>query len=203
MPVADRYELSEFRDFKQEFIPSTNASQSKLSNLIKLSEFSSNDRPLATRMRSVAVPFLVNIANSTATAVGRVLLDVDLELRRSSALQLRNTTSPTRDPQLVDLISMKGDDDLQIELAISGELHHALTSRPIDFLITLDWIWDYRYARSRVRSPLITHDPRQRWAGIMSSALACTDMVRSVYTTMTVGQDGSTTFAFRSAGTTS
>src|SRR5450759_5341034 len=161
MSVADRYALSKFRGFRAELIPTPIASQPELADLIRLSEISMAGRPLGTRQRAVAIPFLVRMTNASASSVGLMLLDVDLELRRSSALQLRDTTSPTRNLQLVELVSMQSDDALQIELAVSGELHHTLTSRPIDFLITLDWIWDYRYARSRVRFPLITRDPRE------------------------------------------
>ncbi|MFI5035002.1 MAG: hypothetical protein ACHQFZ_02215 [Acidimicrobiales bacterium] len=200
MSVADRYALSQFRDFRQKLFPTTIASQPELASLIKLSEIALNDNPMLTRTGAFAIPFQIKTADSAASKVGRLLLDIDLELRRSFALMSRNTASPTRDLQLVDLTSIQGGDALRLELALSGELHHALASRPFDFLITLDWMWDNRYARSRVRSPLITLDPTERWAGIMSSAFACTQSGQAVITTMTVDHYGFTTFAFSSVG---
>jgi hypothetical protein len=200
MSVADRYALSQFRAFRQKFVPRTIASQPDLASLIKFSEFALNDSPMLTGTGATAIPFWIKTADSAASKVGRLLLDVDLELRRSFALLSRNTASPTRDFQLVDLTSIQRDDALCLELALSGELHHALTSRPIDFLITLDWMWDNRYAKSRVRSPLITLDPTERWAGIMSSASACVNSGQTVIATMAVDRGGSATFAFSSVG---
>jgi len=200
MSAADRYALAEFREFRRELIPQAVASQRKLTGLLALSEIQLNNRRSSTDQRVIALPFQVTITESTASNVGRLLLDLDLELRRCAALQFRDSASPTRELQLVDLLSIQRDHGLRVELAVSGELHHALSSQPVDFLITLDWLWDYRYARSRVRFPLLTNNPKERWADIMSSASVCMDLGQSAYTTMTVQHDGSTTFAFHSAG---
>lgn len=200
MSAAERYALDEFREFRRELIPQAVSTQRKLARLLTLSDIQLNNRQSTTGQQVIALPFQVTITDSTASNVGRLLLDLDLELRRCAALQLRGSVSPTREPRLVDLLSTQREHALRVELAVSGELHHALSSQPIDFLVTLDWLWDYRYARSRVRFPLIATDPRERWADIMSSATVCTVMGRSAYTTMTVQHDGSTTFAFHSAG---
>lgn len=195
--MANRYALPQLEELLQSLVSTASALQPQLTNLIRESEFTCAAGPLDERKREVAVPIQMEIANPAASNVGRLLVDVDLELRRSSALLTRNATAPTRNVQLVRVLTMRADDSLRLALGASGELHDALTSRPIEFLATLDWLWDNRFARSRVRSPSITSDPSKRWAGILTSAFACTATRRPVVTTMVVEHDGSTTFAFR------
>jgi hypothetical protein len=195
--VLDRYELSEFHEYRDQLAPAMFAMESHLSKLMKRSEYAVVGPIGVEWPERVAVPFYLKLERPTAANVGRILLDFDTEVRRTTSYQLRASMALSRSSEYMTVIETKVDDALRIALAFSNELRLGLTTRPIEFLLALDWFWDFRYARSRVRSPLGRHDPHERWNKIFSSVSECTTTGYPVTAEMALSDHGSTTFSFR------
>jgi hypothetical protein len=189
--------MSTFLEYRNQLAPAHFSMESRLSNLMKRAEYplarsGGNDWP-----ERVAIPFYLNLESPTVANVGRILLDFDLEIRRTTSYRLRASIVPPRNSQDLEVVNTKLDDALRIALALSNELRLSLTTQPIEFLLTLDWFWDFRYSQSRVRSPLSRRDPRERWRDIFSSVSECTATTYPVAAEMAIGDQGSTTFSFR------
>ena len=146
----------------------------------------------------VAVPFYLNLETRTASSVGRILHDFDMEIRRTTSYQLRSSTVLPKSSQFIEIVETDVDSSLRIAIGLSNELRLALTKHPVEFLINLDWFWDLRYSQSRVRSPTGQRNPHERWERILSSVSECTAISNPVAAEMVIGSHGVTTFNFRS-----
>ena len=146
----------------------------------------------------VAVPFFLTLERSTAANVGRILVDFDTEVRRTTLYRLSTSKVLPRNSQYMEVIHTRYDEELHIELALSNDLRVALISQPIEFLLTLDWFWDFRYSQSRVRSPIGRRNPHERWRRIFSSVSECAEFREPVAATIAIGDRGATSFSFRS-----
>ena len=197
--MLERYELSAFLEYKSQLSPALFAMEPKLSNLMKRAEYPLVGHAGIEWRERIAVPFYLNLERATVANVGRILLDFDMEARRTTSFQLRASIVLPKKSEFMTMINTQSDDELRIALALSNDLRLALTTQPIDFLLTLDWFWDFRYSQSRVRSPIGQRDPHERWRQILSSASECTTTSTPVAAEMVIGSQGTASFGFRSA----
>lgn len=197
--MTERYELSKFLEYRSQLTPAQFSMESRLSQLMKRAEYPLTSYQGSGRKDHVAIPFYLNLETPTSSNVGRVLLDFDLEVRRTTSFRLRGSIAPPRNAQNLEVVGAQTNDVLRIALALSKELRLALMTQPIDFLLMLDWFWDFRYVQSRVRSPLSQRDPRERWSNILSSVTESTSTTTgSIAAEMTIDNHGVTSFGFQS-----
>jgi hypothetical protein len=78
------------------------------------------------------------------------------------------------------------------------KIYGLLTSRPIDFLLLLDWFWSHRHHCTRVRPPNAETNATRASADMVVMARLCIEAGRPVVVTVTDSADGSTRFSFRS-----
>jgi hypothetical protein len=195
--VPERHEVSTFLEFRSQLPPAQFATESKLSDLMKQAEYPLASRPGIESSDRVAVPFYLNLESAAASNAGRILVDFDMEVRRTTSYQLRTSMAPPRNSRYVEVVGAEQDEAFRIVLALSNELRLALTTQPIEFLLTLDWFWDFRYSKSRVRNPVGQRNPHERWQNIFSSASECAASSQPVSAEMVIGRHGNTTFKFR------
>jgi hypothetical protein len=195
---GDRYRLRDLADFRDQFeVPSID--QQRLGSLIQEAEFTYTSSKWSHHPQLKAVPLQIHLANSTTSNVGRIVLDIGVELRRTASYLERGSIRPPRNNESVELISAQQESSIDLVVASAKEIYRLLTSRPIDFMMLLDWLWAHRQNRLKVRSRYEQDDPRRRWSDIVDMATICAEKSHPVAVTMRVDSDGSTNFGFTSA----
>jgi len=196
--LHDRYRLGEFQTLSREFITHSAVDQCQLGALLSRSEITFTSSREFHHPLVRAVPLHIHIDNSTSANVGRTLLDLDVELRRSASLLITGSNRPIRNSHAVELISAQHQTSIDLVVAVSNEPFNMATSRPIDFSILLHWCWSRRLNRTKNRKPFEEPDPVISWQRITQTASICIDRGQPVALSMSVAADGSTTFAFTS-----
>jgi hypothetical protein len=195
--VPERYELSTFLEYRSQLDPKYFEMESKLSSLMKRAQFPPAGHLDPGSSNGAAIPFYLNLETLTVSNVGRILLDLEMEIRRTTSYQLRASLVLPKHSQNMAIVMINKHDSLRIVMALSNELCLALTTQPIRFLINLDWFWYFRYSQSRVRSPVGQRNPLERWSHIFASASECTTSSHPVVAEMAICSQGATTLNFR------
>ena len=198
MVSHDRYRIDDYNDRRFEFFSHYEIDQRTLGSLLGQSElvYASSkglDHPLLR-----AIPLHVHLANSTSASVGRTLVDIEIELRRTASYLESRSLRPTRDTQMVEVLTAHHVASIDIVVAAAMEIYGLLTSRPVDFLLLLDWFWSHRHNHTKVRPPNEETDPTMIWADIVVLAKRCIESDRPVVVTIVLANDGSTRFGFQS-----
>jgi hypothetical protein len=188
--------MSEFSNHRRAFATRSHVDQPRLGNLIRFSEvtfISSHElhHPLVR-----AVPLRAHIENSTSANIGRILLDLDVELRRCASYLTNGSIRPSRARNTVELISAQHGASIDLVVAVASEPFNVVTARPFDFLVLLDWCWSRRVHRTRTRRPYEELEPVRNWQRMAEMASTCIGRSQPVSLSMNVAADGSTTFAF-------
>ncbi len=194
----DRYRLREFADFREKYSMSPDAEQQQLGILLRQSELTYASSKGIDHPQLLAIPLQIHLANSTSANVGRTLLDLEVELRRTASYLENGTIRPLRNNEIVEMISGRHDASIDLVVAAAMQIYRLLTSRPIDFLLLLDWFWSHRHNRTKVRSPYEHTDPTRVWDEMVAMARSCIESGRPVAVTITIEVDGATKFEFRS-----
>lgn len=195
----DRYRLNEYEDRSADFAGRSSVDQQSLGELLRRSEIVYASSKGLDHALLRALPLRVHLAISTSANVGRTLVDLEIELRRAASYLTSGSLRPSRDNQTVEVISAQHVASIQIVVAVAMEIYSLLTSRPVDFLLLLDWFWSHRHNRTKVRLPYEETDPTRVWADMVAEAKRCNEAGRPVVVTVSNSADGSTTrFGFKS-----
>jgi hypothetical protein len=194
----DRYRLDEFHERSEEFFIHGGVDQQLLGDLLGQSELIyASSKGLGHELLR-AIPLHVHLANSTSANVGRTLVDLEIELRRATSYLGNGLLRPSRDNQMVEVLTAQHSSSITIVVAVAMDLYGLLTSRPVDFLMLLDWFWSHRRNRTKVRLPYEETDPTRGWDDVVAMARSCIEAGRPVVVTVEVDSDGSTRFGLRS-----
>lgn len=194
----DRYRLNEYEERRADIAGLSHADQQSFGELLRRSEIVYASSKGLDHALLRALPLRVHLANSTSANVGRTLVDLEIELRRVASYLTSGSLRPSRDNQSVEVISAQHVASIQIVVAVAMEIYGLLTSRPVEFLLLLDWFWSHRHNRTKVRLPYEETDPTRVWTDIVAEAKRCIEAGRPVVVTVTDNADGSTRFGFRS-----
>lgn len=194
--VRDRYRLGEFLTLSREFIAHSDLDQRQLGSLLSRSEITFTSSREFHHPLVRAVPLHVHIDNSTSANVGRTLLDLDVELRRCSSLLTTGSIRPTRNNHAVEVISAQHSTSIDLVVAVANEPFNIATSRPLDFVVLLDWCWSRRLNRTKTRQPYEELDPVISWQRIAQTASLSIDRGQPIELSMSIAAGGSTTCAF-------
>ena len=194
----DRFQLNEFAGLQSQVRLLTNIEQQQLGSLLRRSELTYVSSKGIDRSQLLAIPLQIHLANSTSANVGRTLLDLELELRRTASYLEHGAIRPSRNSEIVEMISARHVDSIKLVVAAAMEIYSLLTSRPIDFLLLLDWFWSRRHSHTKVRPPYEDTHSTRPWAEMIAMAKSCIESGRPVVVSMTIKADGSTEFGFRS-----
>ncbi len=194
----DRYCLREFMDFQRGFTAGLGVEQHKLGDLLRQSTLTYTSSKGIDHFPLTALPLRLHLENSTSANVGRTLIDLGLELRRSVAYLNNGSARPCRDNEIVDVISARSVSSIDLVIAAGMEIYTCLTLRPLDFLQILDWFWSHRHSFTKVR-PADRHiDPTGTWKEMVEMAKSGIELGRSVVVTADVVSGGKTKFGFAS-----
>ena len=195
---SNRYLLDEYAIQASEFSNRAENLDRPLGHLLRNSEFEFlNSGEMKPPVYS-AIPLHIHLDNSTSSNVGRILLDLDVELRRCAAYMLNGSIRPLRNFTLVQLIAAVRTYSVAIIIAAGRQIYDLLTSRPVTFLQLLDWFWSHRLSQTKVRQPNDESDRGADWNDIMSLATSCIELGRPVILTAEVTRAGNTRFGFKS-----
>lgn len=194
----DLYALAEFEALKHDFSSIVVNDQSRLGQLLRRSEIVYTSSKGMHHPQLTALPLQLHLENSTAANLGRTLLDLDVELRRAASYLGSGSLRPSRNNQIVEVISAQHVASIDIVVAAAEEIYRLLTTGPIEFLILLDWFWSHRYHRTKVRLAYEEINPVQAWTDLVEMANACIEVGRPIIITMEVDRDGSTRFGLKS-----
>ena len=197
----DRYRLDQFSELRERFSLPFNIEQRQLGGLLKRSEIAYASSKGIDHAQLLALPLQIHLANSTSANVGRTLLDLEVELRRTAAYLEHGAIRPPRNNEIVEMISARHLNSIDLVIAAAREIYDLLTSRPIDFLLVLDWLWSRRQRRSKLRAPGEHIDPTRMWIDVVAMAQSCIESDRPVEVNVTIDVDGSTKFGFQSVET--
>lgn len=194
----DRYRLSELTELRNKFSLGPEIEQQTLGNLLRHSELTYASSKGIDHPQLLALPLHIHLANSTSANVGRTLIDLELELRRTASYMNSGTIRPSRNNEIVELISAGHISSIDLVVAAAMEIYSSLTSRPLDFVQILDWFWSHRHNFTKVRLPNEVKDPTGIWTEMAEMAKKCIESGRMVVVTTKVEVDGSTKFGFQS-----
>jgi hypothetical protein len=97
------------------------------------------------------LPVLACIDSFGASDVGRILIDLDVELRRTLAFVTDGTMRPYPDRQAVEVLTTQSDSMTNVLLSLAPSFFGALTNEPLEFLLAFSWFWDHRINQTRTR----------------------------------------------------
>jgi hypothetical protein len=196
--IRDRFALSEFIDLQNDFLTGATIDQRQLGELIERSEVIYTSSKSVHHPRLRAIPIHLHLDNSTAAHVGRTLLDLDVELRRTASYLSRGSVRPARNNQIVEVLSAQHTASIDIVVAAAREIYDLLTSRPLDFLQLMVWFWDHRHNRTKVLQPYEEINPIRVWENLYETAGKCIALDRSVTVSVNMGIDHNAIFGFES-----
>src|ERR1035438_7534442 len=101
----DRYHLKEFSELRNKFSIGSDTEQQTLGNLLRRSELTYASSKEIDHSPLLALPLQIRLANSTSANVGRTLMDLELELRRTASYMSSGTIRPSRNNEIVEVIS--------------------------------------------------------------------------------------------------
>lgn len=196
--ASSRYAINEFLDIYNDLHAATNFDQQALGTLLDRAVGERYDLVKGLTLLQQTLPMNSHLASSVVGDIGRTLLDLDVELRRTLSFISEGSTRPLRDRSAVQFLSARHTSSTDILLLLSRVFYEVLSSRPLDFLVTFSWFWDHRLNQTRSR-------PAQDQRGHISALNAIADVAREslnsgqpVVMTMKIAADGSTEFMFDS-----
>jgi len=191
----DRLRMNSFAHYQSVFRAQTEFLDPRIADLVRAATVYS-DPDSQERGIDPMTSLRVHIENSSCANAAHTLLDLDLELRRTSAFVTYGRTRPAGDSHIIEVVSATQTPSILVALQAGKDLYAALTSRPISFLLALDWFWLHRQVRTRVRPPNEEIDPSVSWAAVLRAAFDFVQRGDPVVVTIEVAADGTTTFGF-------
>jgi hypothetical protein len=193
----DRYRLNEFNVLRNRFPLIENIDQQQLGNLLRRSDRTFQSSNGMDHLEVRAIPLHVQITNSSAAHVGRTLFDLDIELRRTSSF-LNESLRPIRGGGTVEVVSAEHTASLLIVVGLTTMIYNLLTSRPVDFLQLMAWLWDHRLNWTKSHQPYEEIDSTMVWRDLLQMATDCVESGQPVVATAVIDADGFTRFGFQS-----
>ncbi len=142
------------------------------------------------------IPIHAHLASSAIGDIGRTLLDLDIELRRTLSFMTNDSTRPFRDRSAVDFVYARRFSSTDIFLLLSHAFYEIVTSRPLDFLLTLSWFWNHRVNQTRIRPASEREDHITSFDRITDLARASLVSGQPTVITITIDAGGSSEFIF-------
>lgn len=196
--MNNRYEINKFIELSNELRVRDPVDQRNLGVLVRAGTLRHELTKELGRTQTRTVPVSLHLADSTAFNVGRILADIDIELRRAGSYLTTGSLRPLRSSGLVEVSSAEQASSIDVTLLASQILSNLLTSRPFDFLLTLSWLWEHRLSRTRARVARDGTDHLQILNQVARSSSECLAKNEPVMTTLNIETDGSTRFEFLS-----
>jgi hypothetical protein len=144
------------------------------------------------------LPVVAFINSSRASDVGRVLIDLDVELRRTLAFISDRRMRPYPDRGTVEILSAKRGSVTNVLFKLAPLFFSALSTEPLEFLLALSWFWDHRMNQTRTRPARSLQDHFTAFSAIIESAKRSITSKESVMIALKIKTKGSTEFCLES-----
>ena len=194
--AGNRYAVDELVEIFNDLRSTSSIDQAALGGLLVRA---AGDRHYLTKGLTLPprmIPIHAHLASSAIGDIGRTLLDLDIELRRTLSFMTNDSTRPFRDRSAVDFIYARHISSTDVFLLLSHAFHEIVTSRPLDFLLTLSWFWNHRVSQTRIRPARERGDHIDSFDRITDLARESLASGEPTVITITVDADGSSEFTF-------
>jgi hypothetical protein len=140
--------------------------QKRLGALLHRAVLERHKADFVVRLPAKTTVIHIRLESAIVSDIGRALIDLDVELRRTFAFLSDGSMRPRRDRGSVELLFAQKNSSTDIFVLTSTLFYQLLTSRPMDFLHVFSWFWDHRLNQTRVRSAKSLEDELPGWLAI-------------------------------------
>lgn len=147
----DRYDVDGLQALLGELRLESHFNQGDLGGLIEEVDTVDRSSPTHLGYGQRSVLFHLHLADSSAGNVGRVLVDVDRELRRTAAFIVKQSLRPVKSVGSVELLCASQTNSMDLVIVASKDMHQLMKSHPLTFVVTLTWFWEHRLTHTRSR----------------------------------------------------
>lgn len=193
---SSRYAINELVDMYNELHGASTFDQQALGNLLDRAAREKHNFGTGRALPPRTLPMNSQLASSVVGDIGRTLLDLDVELRRTISFISDGSTRPLRDRNAVEFLSARQTSSTDIFLLLSRVFYEVLTSRPLDFLVTFSWFWEHRLNQTRSRPAQDTKSHINVLNVIGENARASLNSGQPVVITISIATGGSTDIVF-------
>jgi hypothetical protein len=193
--LNDRYVVNSFREARRQLIGIAPINQALLGTLLI-----NANRHFHASISSELVPTLpvrIELSSSQIGDVGQVLIDLDLEIRRTASYLAVGATRPLRERGTVTLLGGSRTSSTIIFVSVSGSIYEALVAKPLDFVLAMSWFWDHRLTRTKYRALVSEDESHGTLTHITRSAQLAITAARPSVVALRIDPQGETLFEFR------
>lgn len=190
--------MSDFKDFYREYTARSTFNQSRIGVQLLLSSAAISPPAANHSARDSRLHFQVFVATPAAAHVGRLLMDLDVELRRALSFLTSESVRPEKHVRGMELVSAEREAYLKITALLSPELSVMLATRPLDFLRVLWWFWDHRLTCTKTRITQRVEDPARRWDDLERESLRQVELGEHIFASLIAASEASASFGVSS-----
>jgi len=167
---SSRYAIDEFIDMFNIVTLTADVDEKALGRLLERSSQEKSELSCGFVLQSSASLIHARFASSLACDVGRTLLDLDVELRRTLAFLIDGSSRPLRDRSTVEVLHAVKNMSFHMAFGTSSTFNDLLFSKPLEFQLVFSWFWDHRLNQTRTRPAKRFLDRLPEWYDIAALA---------------------------------
>lgn len=149
--ASSRYAINDFLELRGNVNTEPFLDHEILGELLNQYAMQESNFPRGQSLLPRTLPVFACIDSFGASDVGRILIDLDVELRRTLAFITDGSMRPYPDRRTVEVSTTWRDPMTKVLLNLAPSFFGALTTDPLEFLITFSWFWDHRINQTRTR----------------------------------------------------
>ncbi len=196
--ATSRYAISDLLELRGNINMTPGFSQKTIGELLTQWVAEDSNSLCGASLTSRTLPVVAFIDSSRASDIGRVLIDLDVELRRSLAFVTDRTMRPYADRGAVEILSAKRDSVTNVLFSLPPSFFIALSTEPLEFLLALSWFWDHRMNQTRTRPARSLPEHYAAFIEIIESAKRSVTSKESVMIALKIQSKGFTEFCLES-----
>jgi len=199
--ASSRYAINDLLEFRGNVNTEHSLDQEMLGELLSRYAIEESNFPRGQVLSPRTLFVLACIDSSGASDVGRVLIDLDVELRRTLAFITDRTMRPYADRRTVEILTTQSDSVTNVLLALAPSFFGALTTEPLEFLLAFSWFWDHRINQTRTRPARSLEEQFSAFGEINESADRSVTSKEPVMITLKIDSKGFTEICLESGRT--
>jgi hypothetical protein len=192
----DRYDIGGLLALLREFGLRSGINQESLGELIESVETfdtSSTDQQVDME-RAVVVH--AQLTNATSGNVGRVLIDIDRELRRTALFLIDRSQRPSKTVGAVELMIASQSNSIELVITASKQMYRLMKLQPLSFVVTFSWFWAHRLNQTKLRSMNEDFERIVDLDGLIVSGAAALSSHQLTFIYISIDNDGFTQIWF-------
>jgi hypothetical protein len=192
---SSRYAINDLLVLRSNIDSTSPLDQETLGELLIQYATEKSNFPDSISLGPRVIPILASVESPVAGDVGRILIDLEVELRRTLAFVTERAMLPYRDRGTVEILVAHRDSITNLLISLASPFDRVLATEPLEFLLALSWFWDHRLNQTRTRP---AKSLQEQFAAIIAIAEAAKHSVASrvpVMITLRIDGKGFTKFS--------